>query len=98
MNAFMYFGPKIFESIGFDKNMFTTINNFVNFLASFPAVLLADRAGRRQLMIWSALGMTLACGLMGTMGTLYVVPKPEDPLHPGVDQGWTVFIGYVQGV
>jgi len=90
MNAFMYFGPKIFESIGFDKNMFTTINNFVNFLASFPAVLLADRAGRRQLMIWSALGMTLACGLMGTMGTLYVVPKPEDPLHPGVDQGWTV--------
>jgi len=90
MNAFMYFGPKIFESIGFDKNMFTTINNFVNFLASFPAVFLADRAGRRQLMIWSALGMTLACGLMGLMGTLYVVPRPADPLNPDVEAGMTV--------
>jgi len=90
MNAFMYFGPKIFESIGFDKNTFTTINNFVNFLASFPAVLLADRAGRRSLMLWSAIGMTMACTLMGLMGTMYVVPKPLDPLHPEVEPGWTV--------
>jgi len=72
MNAFMYFGPKIFQSIGFSPNMFTTINNFVNFISTFPAIFLADRAGRRSLMLWSAMGMTLACGVMGFMGLLYV--------------------------
>jgi len=72
MNAFMYFGPKIFESIGFSKNLFTTINNFVNFLSTFPAVLLADVAGRRQLMLWSSIGMFLACMVMGTCGVMYV--------------------------
>jgi len=72
MNAFMYFGPKIFESIGFSKNRFTTINNFVNFLSTFPAVLLADLAGRRQLMLWSSIGMFVACMLMGTFGTMFV--------------------------
>merc|ERR1712190_114476 len=72
MNAFMYFGPKIFESIGFSKNLFTTINNFVNFISTFPAVLLADFAGRRQLMLWSSVGMFVACMLMGTFGTMFV--------------------------
>ena len=39
MNAFMYFGPKIFESIGFSKNLFTTSNNFVNVPSTFPAIV-----------------------------------------------------------
>merc|ERR1712157_544498 len=51
MNAFMYFGPKIFNGIGFDGNLFTSINNFVNFLSTFPAILLADIAGRRTLLL-----------------------------------------------
>jgi len=90
MNAFMYFGPKIFESIGFDKNQFTTINNFVNFLASFPAVLLADRAGRRSLMLWSAMGMTVACTMMGLMGMMYMVPTSANPADPEAEVTWTV--------
>lgn len=77
MNAFMYFGPKIFESIGFSKNLFTTINNFVNFLSTFPAVLLADVVGRRQLMLWSSIGMFVACMVMGTVGLMSV---EQDPL------------------
>jgi sugar porter (SP) family MFS transporter len=72
MNAFMYFGPKIFGSMGFDKNLFTTVNNSVNFIATFPAIVLADYAGRRSLMIASGVAMALACGVMGTLGLLYV--------------------------
>jgi len=72
MNAFMYFGPKIFESIGFSKNVFTTINNFINFISTFPAIILADRVGRRSLMLWSAIGMTASCAVMGVMGLLFV--------------------------
>jgi sugar porter (SP) family MFS transporter len=68
MNAFMYFGPKIFNGIGFDGNLFTTINNLVNFISTFPAVLLADVAGRRTLLLCSSAGMTLACIVVGTVG------------------------------
>jgi len=68
MNAFMYFGPKIFEGIGFNGNTFTTINNLVNFLSTIPAVMLADVAGRRTLLLCSSIGMTVACLVMGVVG------------------------------
>merc|ERR1711972_112777 len=93
MNAFMYFGPKIFKSIGFSKNLFTTINNLVNFLSTIPAVFLADRVGRRSLMLWSAVGMTLACGLMGLMGLLYVTKIEPDPSVSGDEGSWSVSNG-----
>ena len=38
MNAFMYFGPRVFQDIGFDPVRFQTISNLVNFLATFPAL------------------------------------------------------------
>uniref|UniRef100_A0A7S2NMR1 Hexose transporter 1 n=1 Tax=Zooxanthella nutricula TaxID=1333877 RepID=A0A7S2NMR1_9DINO len=90
MNAFMYFGPKIFSAIGFSKNKFTTITNFVNFLSTFPAVVLADRAGRRQLMLWSSIGMTLSCVVMGIMGLMYVTQVPPNPAIPGDEGKWEV--------
>merc|ERR1719507_623687 len=91
MNAFMYFGPKIFEAIGFSPNRFTTINNFVNFLSTFPAILLADRAGRRSLMLWSSIGMTIACGAMGTAGLMFVSKTVDDPATPNVvESGYTL--------
>lgn len=77
MNAFMYFGPRIFRELGFSENKFQTINNLVNFLSTFPAIFVADRLGRRFLLIWSALGMTVSCLVMGTVGTQYIV-QTED--------------------
>lgn len=74
MNAFMYFGPDIFEGIGFSKNLFTTINNAVNFLSTLPAVALADVKGRRTLMLCSSVSMGLSCIVMGVLGTIYVQP------------------------
>mmetsp|Transcript_48840 Transcript_48840/g.105270 ORF Transcript_48840/g.105270 Transcript_48840/m.105270 type:complete len:576 (-) Transcript_48840:157-1884(-) len=96
MNAFMYFGPKIFESIGFDKNSFTTINNFVNFLSTFPAVALADLAGRRSLMLWSSIGMSIACMIMGVMGLLFVEQREKGGEQTFVvtneSAGWVIAI------
>lgn len=77
MNAFMYFGPRIFRDLGFSENKFQTINNAVNFLSTFPAVLVADKLGRRFLLLWSALGMTCACMIMGTVGTMYILPTED---------------------
>lgn len=93
MNAFMYFGPSIFESIGFSKNLFTTINNTVNFVSTFPAVALADVSGRKKLMFFSATCMTLACCTMGTLGLLYVTPAGEGKYTvSNKNAGWAIAV------
>mmetsp|Transcript_76013 Transcript_76013/g.246167 ORF Transcript_76013/g.246167 Transcript_76013/m.246167 type:complete len:225 (+) Transcript_76013:3-677(+) len=68
----MYFGPRIFSSFGVPQNRFQTINNAVNFLSTLPALYLSDRAGRCILMICGAAGMTVACGVMGILGLLFM--------------------------
>lgn len=91
MNAFMYFGPDIFEGIGFSKNLFTTINNAINFLSTIPAIFLADVKGRRTLMLWSSVSMALSCGLMGILGTIYVQPNGSGGFVVGNhNAGWCI--------
>jgi SP family sugar:H+ symporter-like MFS transporter len=46
MNAFMYFGPRIFQQSGLDPLLFQALSGAVNFLATFPAIFLADLCGR----------------------------------------------------
>lgn len=68
MNAFMYFGPRIFHSLHLNENKFQAMNNAVNCLATLPALCLADRCGRRCLLIWGAVGMTISCCIMALVG------------------------------
>merc|ERR1712070_383407 len=78
--------------MGFDKNLFTTINNSVNFVATFPAIVLADRAGRRSLMIASGVCMALACGTMGTLGLLYVEKDGDGYNLSSPAAGWAIAV------
>ena len=78
MNAFMYFGPRVFQDIGFDPVRFQTMSNLVNFLATFPALLFADKYGRCSLLWWSALGMFLACMTMATLSEKILVVSGVD--------------------
>jgi sugar porter (SP) family MFS transporter len=61
INAIMYFAPVIFST--FMKNGTALYANlgimFVNFLATFIAIALVDRAGRRTLLVWGSVGMVL---------------------------------------
>ncbi|CAJ1384442.1 unnamed protein product [Effrenium voratum] len=68
MNAFMYFGPRIFRILQLDENRLQALNNGVNCISTLPALFLADRCGRRSLLIWGASGMILACCTMGVLG------------------------------
>lgn len=77
MNAFMYFGPRMFADLGLNVNTVQTLTNAVNFVATFPALFIVDRCGRRVLLICSALGMTLACVVLGTLGHFFVAPQPN---------------------
>jgi sugar porter (SP) family MFS transporter len=71
MNAFMYFGPRIFQSLGYNGQKFQMIAATWNVLATVPALFLADFCGRRPLLIFSALGMAAACFSMYFLGNAY---------------------------
>lgn len=81
MNAFMYFGPRIFGSFGVPETLFQTINNSVNCLATLPALYLIDCAGRRILFIAGAVGMMCSCLLMGTLGEVFIHRNAEGALE-----------------
>ncbi|CAE7234353.1 ywtG [Symbiodinium natans] len=69
MNALMYFGPRIFRTLGLQENTFQAVNNAVNCLSTLPSLYLADRCGRRCLLIWGAKGMICSCCIIGAVGS-----------------------------
>mmetsp|Transcript_69383 Transcript_69383/g.201286 ORF Transcript_69383/g.201286 Transcript_69383/m.201286 type:complete len:507 (-) Transcript_69383:171-1691(-) len=69
MNAFMYFGPRIFRMLGLSPIRYQVVMNFVNFLATFPAICFSDSFGRKSLLILGSVICTLACFVLGFVGT-----------------------------
>jgi len=67
MNAFMYFGPIIFQKAGRDPFVYQTLMSVVNFLATFPALYVVDKYGRRCLAVWGGAGMMITCLMMGSV-------------------------------
>eukprot|EP00750_Incisomonas_marina_P009667 INCI16067.2.p1 GENE.INCI16067.2~~INCI16067.2.p1 ORF type:complete len:573 (-),score=76.96 INCI16067.2:451-2169(-) len=68
MNAFMYYGPQIFEEIGISPFLFTAVVGLVNFGATLPAVCTQDRWGRIALLKASFGGMAACCFLLALVG------------------------------
>ena len=70
MNVLMYYGPRIFEQLGASGFLFAALSGVVNFLATFPAIVLVDRVGRTVLLRWSAVGMALSCFVLASVGDI----------------------------
>jgi len=58
INFIFYYGTHFFQMSGI-KNAFTIalITNLINFGATVPGLWLVEKAGRRQLLFWGAVGM-----------------------------------------
>ena len=69
MFALYTYGPTIVGSIGLGEGRNSLIGELVIgtffMLGTFPAMYLAERVGRRPLIIWCFFGMTIALGLIG---------------------------------
>lgn len=82
LNAFMYDGPEIFESV-FESahagRLFTAVSGLVNILSTFPAIFLVDKKGRTVLLMWSAAGMAVCSAVLAAVGTS-CFPKGGEPL------------------
>ena len=60
INAVLYFGPRIFESMGVGDSMtYTVMMGIVNILFTLVAILTVERIGRKPLLIFGSLGMAL---------------------------------------
>jgi SP family galactose:H+ symporter-like MFS transporter len=71
MNVIMYYAPKIFEIAGFantTQQMWgTVIVGLVNVLATFIAIGLVDRWGRKPTLVLGFMVMAIGMGILGTM-------------------------------
>lgn len=83
INAVIMFAPNIFQAGGsaVDNSLFqSVIVGIVNFLMTIVALWLVDKKGRKVLLIWGAIGMTVSLGYL-----TYEFTKP-------VQNGITVLI------
>ena len=69
INAVLYYAPKIFQTAGLSSDfvaLAATIGvGIVNVLATFIAIWLVDRSGRRPLLLVGTGGMTLTLAVLG---------------------------------
>ena len=71
INAIMYYGPELFKTAGSGENqafLSTVILGLVNVLATFGAIALVDRIGRKALLI---IGVSIQVFALVAVGTLY---------------------------
>ena len=72
INAIFYYAPEILEEVGLGdkKLMLTATLGLVNVLATFIAIWLVDRVGRRPLLLGGTALMMVAQIVIGVTGTL----------------------------
>ncbi|KAI5849899.1 general substrate transporter [Tricharina praecox] len=69
VNFIFYYGTTFFISAGI-KNAFTIalITNLINVFATIPGLWLVEKLGRRQLLLWGAVGMTVFHFIVAIVG------------------------------
>jgi SP family galactose:H+ symporter-like MFS transporter len=70
MNVVMYYAPRIFQAMGYSTEAqmwFTVIVGAVNVLATFIAIALIDRWGRKPILYTGFTVMTIGLGIVGAM-------------------------------
>lgn len=80
MNVVMYYAPRIFRDMGYATTAqmwFTAIVGLTNVLATFIAIGLVDRWGRKPILYTGFTVMALGMGLVGTMMHLGVATHAE---------------------
>ncbi len=77
INAILYYAPRIFEGAGFARMSAigqSTIVGLVNMLFTVVAIVLADRVGRRPLLLIATGGMGVSLVLLGAAFRFPILP------------------------
>jgi sugar porter (SP) family MFS transporter len=74
INAFIYYAPTLFQSLGQDEEMSLILSGVFNILQLVAVVicfLIIDKVGRRPLAIWGAVGTTISYTIISILSGLY---------------------------
>lgn len=71
INAFVGFGPRIFNTLGLNATRLQTLLMVVLFAATCPAIYFIERLGRRPLLLAGAVGMFLASSVITVLGLVF---------------------------
>jgi SP family arabinose:H+ symporter-like MFS transporter len=77
INAILYYAPRIFEGAGFERMSAigqSAVVGLVNMLFTVVAILLADRVGRRPLLLVATAGMGVSLVLLGAAFRFPLLP------------------------
>ncbi|KAI9680152.1 MAG: High-affinity glucose transporter rgt2 [Trizodia sp. TS-e1964] len=75
VNFIFYYGTKFFQFSGFDNPfVITVITNVVNVISTFPGLYMVEAWGRRRLLMFGAIGMSVCQFIVAIDGTV----KPQD--------------------
>jgi SP family galactose:H+ symporter-like MFS transporter len=80
MNVVMYYAPRIFQDMGYATSVqmwFTAVVGLTNVLATFIAIGLVDRWGRKPILYTGFSVMAVGLGLVGTMMHLGIATHGE---------------------
>ena len=80
MNVVMYYAPRIFQDMGYDiasQMWFTAAVGLTNVLATFIAIGLVDRWGRKPILYTGFSVMAVGLGIVGTMMHLGITSHGE---------------------
>jgi MFS transporter, SP family, galactose:H+ symporter len=83
MNVVMYYAPRIFQDMGYDtasQMWFTAAVGLTNVLATFIAIGLVDRWGRKPILYTGFTVMAVGLGVVGTMMHLGISSHGEQTL------------------
>ena len=83
MNVVMYYAPRIFQDMGYDiasQMWFTAAVGLTNVLATFIAIGLVDRWGRKPILYTGFGVMAVGLGVVGTMMHLGITSHDEQTL------------------
>lgn len=90
INVIFYYGAVLWEAAGASEQVALRTNlvtGLTNILATFPAIALIDRAGRRPLLLVGSVGMTVTLAAL-TVAFALGQPGPEGKLQLSPAAGW----------
>ncbi|KAF2151979.1 general substrate transporter [Myriangium duriaei CBS 260.36] len=69
VNFIFYYGPKYFASAGIEPFTTSLITSCVNVASTFPGLYMVEKLGRRNLLLFGAIGMSVCQFIVAGVGT-----------------------------
>jgi len=71
MDVLVYYGTQYFENAGFQNPfIIQVITNSVNVASTFPGLYMVEKMGRRNLLLFGAIGMCVCQYIVAIVGTV----------------------------